>query len=265
MSRQYNTPLGSLPSVTTILNIVMKNLVEWAANLQWVADIDKAWDAIKGSMFFESKEHFESYMREVYGAHKNKSKEAMGLGSLVHSMADCWNQGMFDGEWPDYCNFLSDYYSKEAVQMLGGYFACLNRNKIKILKSEMTVYHPDGYAGTLDAIVKFDDAIMVMDIKTGGVYWQYWLQLEAYRRAYSWMKKEEPVGRIIIRLDKDRPGEWELLCRPLEINTQIRVWMDRRKKKQEYIREIQHFPCDHELDYQAFLSAKTLFERSKHK
>lgn len=264
MSRTYDTPIGKVPSVTTILSVIMKNLVDWASNLQHTACIDKAWVAIEGIQSFEDKRHFTDYMDEVKGSHKTASKEAMSLGSLVHSMVDCWNIGLFDGSPDDYMFFLSDYYPTDSIKMLGAYFKAIKDNNIEILKSELTVYHPDGFAGTLDALVKFDDAELIMDIKTGGVYWTYWLQLEAYRQAYSWMFKKEPVGRMIIRLDKDEPGRYEILVRPLTINTEIRIWQDRRKKK-NYQRDINHFPCDHVKDYQAFLAAKIIFERSQNK
>jgi hypothetical protein len=266
VSRTYKTPDGNYDSVTTILGIISKNLLDWAANNQFTVDKDKFWEAYTGLTQFEDRKHFDDFMAPLKGKYREVSKTAMDLGSLCHSMVDCWNTGMFDGSSFNYLAFLSDYYSDDSIKMLGAYFRAINENNIKVLKSEMMVYHtPVGYAGTLDAVVKFDDALMIMDIKTGGVYWSYWLQLEAYRRAYTWMKKEEPVGRMIIRIDKDNPGEYEVLIRPLELNTQIRIWRDRRKKGNDYARDIQHFPCDHEEDWSAFKAAKTLFERSKQK
>jgi hypothetical protein len=261
---KYKTPLGEFWSVTKLLP--PPPLMDWAADAQYKACVNHGWKAYEGLTHFEDREHYEQYMLEVKGAHKSISRTAMDLGSLCHNMIDCWNEQLFDGDFADYQNFLSVYFSSQAINMIGAWYRALKENKIKILKSEMTVWHPLGFAGTLDAVVQFDDALMIADWKTGkDIYYTYWLQTEAYRRAYTYMTGDEPVGRMILRLDKDNPGQYEIKVRPLEINIEIRIWEDRRTKDGKMKREIKHFDCDHEYDWAAFLASKTIFERSKMK
>lgn len=271
LNGKYATPIGNVWSVTNILNIINKpQLMPWAANNQFEADKDRAWEI--RDMQFEDRPHFDLEMEPAKGKYKEVSQKAMDLGSLVHGMIDAYFQvwgftkeNFYEDTYNEeyYMLFLSDYYPTKAIQCLAGFFRAIRENNITIHQSEQTVYHSEGFAGTLDAIGTFDDAEGVFDWKTGGVYWPYWLQLEAYKRAWEQMYKKGLSFRGIIRLDTDNPGEYEILIRPLTINTELRIWVDKRKKKKEYERKVRKITSDHEVDWQAFLSAKKLFERSK--
>lgn len=66
------------------------------------------------------------------------------------------------------------------------------------------------YAGTLDAILKLDNKLVLVDWKTsGGIYEDYELQLEAYYRALVEMNNLLPLEEMwIIRLDKEKDMDY---------------------------------------------------------
>lgn len=263
--RFYDTPIGKLPSVTTILDTAMSSyyLTQWAADLEREMCIEQHFAWLNDN---ENPDRltFRELVELRRNVHKTALKDAGSIGSLVHNFIQAWCEKRFDGLPEDYMNFLSDYYSKESVQMLSAWFQCLKDNKIKILESERMVYSPEGYAGTLDAIGTYGEekAIVLFDWKTSSaIYDKHWIQAEAYRRAYMWMTKTEPVARCIVRLCKEEKklGTYEMIIRPLEIGTEHRIFFDGRKK--QYVKQINKINSDHEIDYQAFLACKKIYER----
>ncbi len=89
-----------------------------------------------------------------------------------------------------------------------------------------TVY---GYAGRLDlcAVIKGDRLPSLLDLKTGGIYPDAFLQLAAYQKALPL----ETGRRLVIHVDKKNPGKL-------------------------YIKEAEH---DLETDYRMFLYCLELF------
>ena len=264
--RTYDTPIGVVPSVTTILNEAISSsyLVPWAVKLEREMVLEKWWEAYKGLQQFESIEDIRKYIEPFQGVHKRVFEEAGDSGSLAHNMIQAWCEGLFEGNKEDYLLFLSDYYSTESIQKLSAWFKCIEYNKIVIKRSEMTVWHTSGFAGTLDAYGTFgkDKTPTIFDWKTStGIYVKHWIQTEAYSKAFEERTHEPVAARCIVRLCKEenKLGEYELIIRPLEIGTQIRRFYDARKKK--YVEQFRNDVPDHEEDWRGFLACKTIFDR----
>jgi hypothetical protein len=116
-------------------------------------------------------------------AHKRHSDKALEIGSLVHSAIESYHKVWDDDEWfayamlhyPEdkgliekavtYIAFLKEFYP-DYYQIIATYLMAIKDNNIDILESEQTVWHPMGYAGTLDLICEMDGKLWIGDIKT---------------------------------------------------------------------------------------------------
>lgn len=258
--RHYQTPIGRLPSVTTILSICAKPfLLPWVAKEAREATIMAVWKWITESWgkiqdvgllsFGELKDLITESVKE----YQRKQKAALDIGSFVHNCVECWYK-LWEGSRVEYYAFIREYYPQypTAVNMLHAYFDCLRIHHIQVAVSEQTVWSKEGYAGTLDLIAEISGIMAVGDLKTSKkikptkkalkenphlvlFYFDYWLQLEAYLRAAIEMNLISNMSKkFIIRLDKENPGTFEY---------QLRDSSDE--------------------DFEAFLAAKTLWLRSK--
>ena len=255
---QFANEGEKVPSVTTILQVVNKEYLKpWIAKVEREMCADKMWEAYEGLRHFENKEDIYKYITETSQAYKEVGKTAMGLGSLVHNFIECYYKVWDEPHDPHfsseekYMAFLSDYYSTDSIKMLSAYFKCIKEQNIGILASEREVHSPLGFAGTLDLIGRVNVILSVLDIKTGepqrttntkgripytACPMEYLMQIEAYRRCPDAFDIE-PSGRGIIYLSKKNPGTYYFFHEDLNLNN--------------------------ETDWQAFLAAKKLWERSK--
>lgn len=220
--RTYDTPIGKLPSVTTVLGILSKPyLIPWVKKEARLAVADLIQE--KPDIVKWGREEIEEACKHAIDEHNRKSKTALDLGSLVHNMIEVFYKE-WEGTQAEYCDFLDNYFPEQAIKMLMGFFMTLNEEGIEVLESEMMVYHSDGFAGTLDAKVrlnKMGGKIAIGDWKTSKqLSKEYYWQTEAYRRAYGETHEAEdlPTMRIIVRIDKEDPGKVEVTYIPEERN-----------------------------------------------
>jgi hypothetical protein len=156
------------PSVTTILSkgIPKPGLIKWAA--KFVAT--------------EAYDHFEQYVdkpREeaidlLAASPDRRRNSSANLGSVIHAAADAFANGR---ELPK--------VSKEAKPYVEGFRQFVVDFSPEFRLTEQPVFNrTHGYAGTLDIVAKIDNAIWIIDTKTGNrVYPEVALQLAAYRNA----------------------------------------------------------------------------------
>ena len=258
--RYYNTPNGRFPSVTTILGIISKPfLLPWVAAQAREATIIVVWKWVTESWgkiqdvgllsFGELRELITESVKE----YQRKQKAALDIGSFVHNCIECWYK-LWEGSRVEYFSFIHENYPAypSAVSILHAYFDCLRIHHVRVIVSEQTVWSEKGYAGTLDLIAEISGIMAVGDLKTTKkikptkkalkenphlvlFYFDQWLQLEAYLRAAIEMHLISNMSKkFIIRLDKENPGTFEYQLRDLS-----------------------------DEDFEAFLAAKVLFERSK--
>jgi len=165
VARYYDIDGTLYPSVTTVLSIIRKPYLE-----RWRGEIGNE-DA--------------DFIME----------EAGGLGSEVHRIADNIAQGR--GWNADNVDIL------KMGQAIAGWFA---DNVKEVIASEQFVFNSlYQYAGRLDLVARIwgDDLPSVIDIKTGGLWPESYLQLAAYQKAYS----AKTGRRIVLHVDKKNPGK----------------------------------------------------------
>jgi len=173
------------PSVTTILGILDKSsaLIPWAVRL-----------AVK---YCEANKDDPMVFDRALKEWRKVSEEAMDIGSEIHKLIELYIK---DGR---------DAVGQLRPEVENGFLAFLEweqENGCEWLQSEMTVINSSaGYAGTLDAIVKFTKGKMagktyVIDFKSSkGFYDGYGKQIAAYRFACG----QEVDGMGVLRLDKE--------------------------------------------------------------
>jgi hypothetical protein len=165
-SRFYKTPNGFVPSVTTILEAFPKD----ASYFKWLKDVGKDADEIRD--------------------------EAGRRGSIVHELTEQYDIG-------EECTFVSKngnpQYKMLEWSMFERYVDFSTTHNPEIMALEMHFASDDnGYAGTLDRIIKLNGKFVLLDIKTSNaIYPSYWLQLAAYYALYSEVYPD-PIDEVAI-------------------------------------------------------------------
>ena len=142
------------------------------------------------------------------------SGAAAETGTIVHGLVEQLNKGESLGlVHPDYAPWIERYNK------------FLDEFQPEFLEVETTAWSDThGYAGTLDAIAKIDNQIVILDLKTGkGVYDSVALQLTAYSQADFLLDPdgtERPLpeldGAAVLHL---RPDNYDLI--PVRIGDDI--------------------------------------------
>lgn len=146
----------------------------------------------------------DKYYNDLFGKDKKSKEESEFIknmagkkGDAVHFAIELYNEtGVLEIE-DKYKGYLDAYLK----------FAKDYENRIKIIYSEIKTHHKNlMYAGTIDAIAKFDDKIIMIDYKTTSelVHLTVDLQLPAYKEAYNSWKKDNLVEECyVLHLEKD--------------------------------------------------------------
>lgn len=88
------------------------------------------------------------------------------------------------------------------------------------------------YAGTVDALLKLDDRLVLIDFKTSNeLKPEYDMQVSAYHHALVEMGQYEPIEARLVRLDKKR-GTWEQRVRSTADLS--KDWSSFKEKVHEY-------------------------------
>lgn len=147
-----------------------------------------------------SKPHLDAWRKKVgSGAADKASDTATALGTRVHAVCNSLSQG------------LDISHEDEKVRLMAeAYGQFLEENVDEVLDTEKSLVSPVlGVGGTLDAYVRLKDGShAIVDIKTSkGFNPDMGLQLAAYQ--FMMQEVGEPVDhRIIVRLNKDKPGKF---------------------------------------------------------
>lgn len=183
MGRHYEVDGKLYPSVTTVLSVIRKPFLE-----RWRGDIgNEAADYIM--------------------------HEAGDLGSEVHDIAEAINRGE---PWA-----AATY---ETHLMAEAYEKWFTANVKEVVYVEHTIVNTVyGYAGRLDlcAVIRGDRLPSLLDIKTGGLYPDAFLQLAAYQKALPIKTKR----RLIIHIDKKAPGKLAVKEAERDLETDYRMFL----------------------------------------
>ena len=128
--------------------------------------------------------------------------EAAQIGTLLHLLIEGHQQG-FDIDTKDY----SYNQEKAAMKAFAGYLQWYEKVKFKPLRNELVLVNEElQVGGTVDAIAKKDNELIVVDWKTskGGPYPEMIVQLGAYTMMYEAAQPKAKVSHgIIMRFGKE--------------------------------------------------------------
>ena len=167
-TRRYVHPVTGevVPSVTTVLKVLNKPALDgWGARVA-AQYADANWEELSG---------LESRVRvdRIKMAHKNESRRAADLGTMIHEICEKFATGN-----PSRIPKAADPYMNQFINFLADI-------RPRFLENEVTVWSRKyGYAGTADALALIEGEITVIDWKTGkGIYPEHGLQLAALSHA----------------------------------------------------------------------------------
>ena len=231
---QYTTPRGGrhyevegyqfdFASVTSITGVVNKRgIPDWYKRL----GIEKAIDIMdkpgvrerlelqaKGKNDRARKHKNHTWQTELYEEAKVGPQEAMDFaadfGIQAHeiiediAMADIRNGAINQfllTELPEYNAIIEGFQ---------GWF---RDNDLAIVASELMVYHPAyKYAGTIDLVCRREGTaeLVVIDVKTGGVFDEAAMQISAYSQALEYLTGDPVSEAWVLQLPRDRPIKWD--------------------------------------------------------
>lgn len=210
-ARYYDTPIGRLPSVTTILSVINKPyLFNWGLKEGREKTISVLWSLLEDGHMFKSEDELRTILKDTMKEAERKAQQAMDVGSLFHNAVEVYFKE-WDGSRSEFIEFISEYYP-EIQHMLETFFMVLDDNHIVIGASEQMVWHDEGFAGTLDCVALVDGELMIGDFKTSSrISPEYYLQTEAYRRAYNRTSTLYASKRFILRIDKTEGFDLKLI------------------------------------------------------
>ena len=199
--RWYTAPDGQMvPSVTEILGVVSPDLTGWAAGIASKA-VYKSGQS-EGLYCRSSKTGITQAQAESVGrtAVDQARQTAADVGVEFHSAA-----------WQMVCEAKIPLTGSKAVATaldnFWQWYQDIHPSRIQVLATETAVYG-DGYAGTLDGIVRIDGQVGLLELKTTRqLLPSHAMQAAAYRAAWS---REARSPRLtftaVLRVDKAGAG-----------------------------------------------------------
>jgi hypothetical protein len=141
-------------------------------------------------------------------------KTEADIGTMVHARIESemrreLGQDVPVFELPEWEVIDGKRVPHQAWNAYQSYLAWRKSKEIKIVSVEQRVWSLKlGIAGTADVVMYVGDVLTVGDFKTSkAVYWNYKLQVAAYRAAVAEMEGlETPIGGVVLRFPKD-PGD----------------------------------------------------------
>jgi len=156
-----------------------------------------------------------TWQTELYEEAKSGPQEAMDIatnfGNDSHNIIEQLVLSQIDKTNSDPEGFLQDV-SRPYVPIVEGFNAWLRDSGIEIVASELTVYHPAyKYAGTIDLVCRHigTDELVVVDIKTGGVFAEAAMQINAYSYALEYLTGDPVSEAWVLQLPRERPDKWD--------------------------------------------------------
>jgi ATP-dependent exoDNAse (exonuclease V) beta subunit len=156
--------------------------------------------------YFPKNKFFHDWLKDVGHNSDIIASKAAAEGSQVHDAIDRFLNG-------EEIQWLNEYghavYSLEVWKMILKFTEFWNKHKPEIITTEYHLFSDEHeYAGTADLIVKFQEKLWLLDIKTSNsLHTSYDLQLAAYAKAWN-ETHDAPIERTgIIWLKAATRGE----------------------------------------------------------
>ena len=191
--------VGTLPSVTTVLNVISKPaLVPWARNLALEHARAALLDSPRPASFSSYQEWVEHTIAKAKAWPDKVKDQAADFGTRLHALIEGYIKA------PE----LPLDIPEDMRPPFDAFLAWQEESQVTIHLAEFMVYSRRGYAGTVDAIATRGDELVVVDWKTSNaVYPEMALQLGAYGAALEEMLDHRiPVAETwVLRLGKTKP------------------------------------------------------------
>lgn len=198
--RYYFNGKGPVPSVTSILKVLDKPaIVQWAKRTVAEIAVDK-WEELgamingsgKGTSLIgepNSRDRKDQAVKWLASLPDYQRDEAGRLGTGIHLLADMAARASES----DSDGFQVSEQEKPYLEAFRTFLGHLRASGGEIVSSEKMVWSSVGYAGTYDLLVRWQDQLWMVDIKTSkGYYPEYALQMVAYAYADSIILEADP-------------------------------------------------------------------------
>lgn len=218
-SRRYQTPLGLLPSSTTILKcsgLGTEGLIKWSANIEREACLEAA-AQVAADGKAESPAEVVAAIQALLGstrAHARAVEKAADIGTMTHQTIEAWLRCQLMG-----IEYVTDTLPDPVTWAFMSFQDWWKTSGFVPVAMEQPIYHAAyKYAGTLDLIAWRDGRFWLIDFKTSKyVYDEHHMQCASYMAmADAWLKEQGHVmeDALIVRIPK---VEGETSCQIVQV------------------------------------------------
>lgn len=156
--------------------------------------------------FFPKNQFFHSWLKDVGHNSDIIASKAAAEGTQVHNAVEAFILG-------EEINWLDEYgnakYNLDVWRMILKFADFWNTHKPELIATEYHLFSDEHkFAGTADLIVRMDNKLWLLDIKTSNsLHTSYDLQLSAYAKAWNETHNEDIEGTGILWLKAATRGE----------------------------------------------------------
>jgi hypothetical protein len=156
--------------------------------------------------YFPKNQFFHSWLKDVGHNSDIIASKAAGEGTQVHNAVEAFLNGE-EIKWLD--AFGNAMYSLDVWKMILKFADFWNKHKPELVAAEYHLFSDQyKYAGTADIIVRLNDKLWLLDVKTSNsLHTSYDLQLAAYAKAWSETHNEPIEETGILWLKASTRGE----------------------------------------------------------
>ena len=150
-----------------------------------------------------------TWQTELYEEAKSGPQEAMDIatnfGTDAHEIIERIAMNDVNQKWESDLDESTEYSS-----IVEGFQAWNRDYDLQIIASELMVYHPAyKYAGTIDLVCQRIGTaeLVVIDVKTGGVFDEAAMQISAYAQALEYLTNDPVSEAWALQLPRERPDK----------------------------------------------------------
>lgn len=158
-----------VPGVTTVLDVIDKpGLIHWhvantaayaVANANILAERDIDWGFRYLQYYTRRKIDYDDPLVDLHNYSTGVLNDLADTGTIIHEAIEAYVKDDYFG--------APNFTRQEQVDAFECFLNWVDNNGIKFEHSEITVVNPDeGYAGTLDLVLKMDGKRYLVDVKT---------------------------------------------------------------------------------------------------
>lgn len=137
-------------------------------------------------------------------------QSAADKGSKIHQACEAWLGGAkieMSSKFRNHSKQADEELTVEEYEAVMSFVKWWRLVNPELVKAEFVVFNEEeGYAGTVDILVRIGGKLMLIDIKSGQSVWpEYELQLSAYRRCL--LEEYGQMGMAILQVGYKRNGD----------------------------------------------------------